>query len=89
MQLVESTVRLAPEQYGSRESKASDTQALNTRLFYDLTWIKRLSATSVFSHLVSNYDLVAHNIAARSLQRANFPKEPITCTFTNLLDMFH
>ena len=87
--LEESTGTLAPEQYGSRKAKEADAQDLNTRLLYDPTRLKRVSATSVFSDLVSNYNLVAHNIAALSLQHANVPKEPIICKFTTIQDMVH
>ena len=88
MQLAESTGTLAPEQYGSRKENADGSQALNTRLLYDLTRIKRVSATIVF-YLFPYYDLVAHNIASMSLQRANAPKEPIICKFTTIQDMVH
>ena len=74
MQFTESTSKSAPGKYDIRKVKATNAQALNTRLFYDLTWINKISATSVFSDLFSNYDLVAH------IQRANVPKEPIICT---------
>ena len=89
MQLAILTGTLSPEQYGSIKSKVNDAQALNTRLFCDLTRIKRVSATSVFAELFSNYDLVTHNIAALSLQRANVSKEPIIYTFTTLQEMVH
>ena len=76
MHLVELTGILAHEQFDSRKAKAAGAQALNTRLFYDLTCLNRVSATSVFTYLVSNDDLVAHNVAALSLQCANVSKEP-------------
>ena len=54
---------LSPEQYGIRSSKAEDFQALNKRLLYNLIRLKRIPATSVFTYLVSNYDLVLQSIA--------------------------
>lgn len=78
---------LAIEQYGSRTAKAADIQALNTRLFYDLVRLKKIPATSEFTDLVSNYDLVVHSLASLSLQRVGVPKEPILYTFTTLQNM--
>ena len=74
MHLLESTGILEHKQYVSKKAKAAGAQDLNTRLFYDLTWLKRVSATSVFAYLVSNDDLVAHNISSLSLQCANVSK---------------
>ena len=68
MRKAENLEGLSPKQYGSQKSKASDIQALNTRLFYDLFRQKRTSVTSTFVDLVSNYDLVFHSIAYISLQ---------------------
>ena len=65
---------LTPEQYGSRMAKAVDIQALNTRLFYDLTKIERIPATGTLANLVSNYYLVVHSFASLSMQQANIPK---------------
>ena len=39
--------------------------------------------------LISNYDLVVHNIASLCLQRDNVPKYPIKFTFTTPQDMEH
>ena len=89
MQLAESTDTLAPEHYGIIKANVSGAQDLITRIFCDLTRLKRVSATSVFSDLVSYYDLVTHNIADLSLQCANVPKELIICTFTTLQEMVH
>ena len=76
--------RITPEQYGSRKSKAADTQSINTIFFYDLIRQKRIPATSIFSDLVLNYYLVVPSIAYLSLQRFDVPQEPILCTFTKL-----
>ena len=54
---------LAPEQYGSRKAKAIDIQALNTRLFYDITSLKKIPATSSFADLVSKYNCIVHSIS--------------------------
>ena len=89
MQRAEECHGIAPEQYGSRKKKAADIQALNTRLFYDYVQLKRTPATSLFIDLVSNYDLVAHNIATLALQRVGTPKAPICCMFSTLQDMVH
>ena len=40
MRKVEEMGRLASEQYGSREDKSADIQALKTPLFYDLIRLK-------------------------------------------------
>ena len=80
---------ISPEQYGSRKAKDANTQALNTRLFYDLIRQKRIPATSISADLVSKYDLVVHSIASLSPQRVDTPKEPILCTFTMLQNMYH
>ena len=44
---------------------------------------------STFSEIVSNYNLVVHNIGSFILQRSNTPKEAIMCTFTTLQNMDH
>jgi hypothetical protein len=89
MKRAESCGGIAPEQYGSRRQKSADLQALNTRLYYDHILLRRIPATSVFIDLVSNYDLVVHNIASLALQRVGMPKAPILCTFATLQDMVH
>ena len=85
----ESIDGIAPEWYGTQKAKATDIQALNTRLFYDLIRQKRIPATSIFSDLVSNDDLVVHIIAYLSLKIVNISKELILCTFTTLQKMTH
>ena len=80
---------LAPEQYGSRKVKSTDIQALNTCLFYYLIRLKRVLATSTFTDLIYNYNLVVNRIASLSLQKYNTPKEPIICTFSTLQNMEH
>ena len=80
---------IAPEQYGSRKAKASEIQALNTRLFYDLIRQKRIPETSIFSDLVSNYDLVVHRITSLSLQRVDVPKDTTLYNFTTHKNMYH
>ena len=89
MRQAESLYGLAPEQYGIRKEKATGIQALNIILFYDLIRQKIIPATSIFSYLISNYDMVVHRIASISLQRVDVPKEPILCTFTTLQKMTH
>ena len=42
------------EQYGLRKEKVADIDALNIRLFYDPTRLKRVPATITFPDLVSN-----------------------------------
>ena len=78
---------IALEQYRLRKEKAADIHALNIRLFYDLTRLKRVPATITFTDNVSNYNLLVHNIASLILQRSNIPKYPIRCTFTTLQNM--
>ena len=80
---------IAPEQYGSRTAKAEDTQALNTSIFYDLIILKKDPATSEFADIISNYDLVVHNIESLYLQISNITNEPIKCTFNILQYMEH
>ena len=65
---------LYPKQYTIRKRKASDINALNTQLFYNIIRLKRVPATSTFADLVSNYGIVVHRIASLSLQRDNTPK---------------
>ena len=50
IQIAELTGTIAPEQYRIRKAKAADTQDLNTRLLYDLTRLKRVSATSFLNN---------------------------------------
>ena len=80
---------LAPEQYGSRKEKSADIQALNTRLFHDLTTLKWKPSTSTFADIVSNYYFVFHSITYLSMQHANTPKELIMCKITTLQNMEH
>ena len=75
---------IAPGKYGSRKSKASDVQALNTCLLYNLVRQKKFTSTSAFTDLISNYDLVLHIIASLALQIVNSPKEPTHCTYITL-----
>ena len=67
MKMAEQLNNLVPEQYGSTKVNAAEIQARNTRLFYDLTRLKQVPATSTFADLVSKYDLVVHSIASLSL----------------------
>ena len=59
---------LALEQYGLRKEKAVDIHALNIRLFYDPTRLKRVPETITFTDLVYNYNLLFHSIASLKLQ---------------------
>ena len=45
------------EQYGLRKENAADIDALDIRLFYDPTGLKRVPATIPFTDLVSKYNL--------------------------------
>ena len=58
---------LAPEQNGSRKGKTLDTQSLNTELLYNLVRLKRVPETSIFTDLVSNYNILVHSIDSLSL----------------------
>jgi hypothetical protein len=89
MRKAEEANAISWEQYGSRRSHSADVQALNTRLLYDLLRLNRLPATTPFADLVSNYDLVAHNIASLALQRTGMPRGPIKAMLTTLQDMEH
>ena len=80
---------IAPEQYGSRKSKANDVQALNTCLFYNLFIQKKVTSTSVFTDIIYNYELVVHSIAYLDLQRVKLPKETTHCKFITLQNMVH
>eukprot|EP00957_Ditylum_brightwellii_P022700 1712325-Ditylum_brightwellii.AAC.1 len=80
---------IAPEQFGSRREKSADLQALNTRLFYDYTLLKKHPDTSLFIDLVSNYDLVVHSIATLAMRRVGMPPAPIFCAFNTIQDMVH
>ena len=89
MKKAEEIEGLALEQYGVRSSKLADIKVLNTRLFYNLIRLKRLSATTVLTDMVSHYYLVLHSISSLSLCRVYVPKEPLFCTLTTLQDMIH
>ena len=52
-----------------------------------LARLNRVPSKITFADIISNYDLVVHNIAYICLQRANVLKESIKCTFTNLQDV--
>ena len=80
---------LPPEQYESRNFKATNIQALNTQLFYDLIRQKRIAAMSILTDLVSNYNLLVHSITSLSLQRVDVTKEPILYNFTTLQKTTH
>ena len=80
---------ISPEKYVSLKEKATEIQALNTRMFYDLIRKKRIPAMIIFTDMVSKYDLMVHIIASISFQRVDIPKEPILCTFTMLQRMSH
>ena len=80
----ESLDGLTPKQYGIWKEKAADIQELNTRLFYDLIRKKIIPATSIFTDLVSNYDLVVDSIDSLSIHRVYVSKEPILCTVSSL-----
>ena len=84
MYQAEEVYGIAPEQYGNQESKYGNVQALNTRLFYDLDRQKKVTSTSVFADLISDYDLVVQIISSLDLHRVNTPKEPIHCKFSTL-----
>ena len=55
---------LTPEKYGNRKAKAADIQDLNTRLFYVLISKNRLSGTSTFADLITDFELFVHIIAS-------------------------
>ena len=50
---------------------------------------QQINATSTFSTLVSNYNLVVHSIPSLIMKRAIINKEPIMCTFTTPQNMEH
>eukprot|EP00957_Ditylum_brightwellii_P071826 5459353-Ditylum_brightwellii.AAC.2 len=64
-------------------------EALNTWLFYDHVLQQKIPSTIVSINLVSNYNLVVHNIASIVLQRAGVSIVPICLTFTILQDLVH
>eukprot|EP00957_Ditylum_brightwellii_P143658 10945132-Ditylum_brightwellii.AAC.1 len=78
---------VAPEQFGSRRKKSAYLQALNTRLFYNYTLLKKHPCTSLFIDLVSNYDLVVYSIATLAMRRVGMPLAPIFCAFNTIQDM--
>ena len=80
---------IASEQYRSHKEKATDIQALNKRIFYNLIWQKIIPAIIVFAELFLKYDLGVHIIVALSPQRVNVPKDTILCTFMTLQNMSH
>eukprot|EP00957_Ditylum_brightwellii_P053688 4067946-Ditylum_brightwellii.AAC.1 len=49
--------------------------------------LDRTPATSTFTDLVSNYDLVVHSIASLAYQWVRIPKVPVFCTFSTSQDM--
>eukprot|EP00957_Ditylum_brightwellii_P047340 3596844-Ditylum_brightwellii.AAC.1 len=87
MRRAEACGGVASEQFGSQRNKSAGLHALNAHLFYDHVLLQKIPSTSVFIDLVSNYDLVVHNIASLALQRVGVPKAPICCTFTTIQDM--
>eukprot|EP00957_Ditylum_brightwellii_P034153 2588573-Ditylum_brightwellii.AAC.1 len=87
MQKAEECLGVVIKQFHSRKFKSANLHALNTGLFYDCVLLKRTPTTSLFVNLVSNYDLVAHNIASLALQRVGMPKAPILSIFKTLQDM--
>ena len=80
---------ISPEEYGIKKSKAAGVKSLITHLFYNLVRQKKATSTSLFFDLISNYDLVIHNIASLAMQKVNVPKEQINFTFSTLQNMLH
>ena len=68
---------IAPEQYVNQKYKADDFQALNNLLLYNLVIQKKVTSSSVFCDLISNYYLVVHIIDYLALQIVNVHEEPI------------
>ena len=89
MELAGDFMVISMEQYGSRKKHATDIQALNTKLYYDLIIMEQTPTTSTLIDIVSNYDLVVHIIASLALQRVGVPRSPITFTLSTLQDMVH
>ena len=89
MNQAEDLEEIAHKHYGSQKSKSTDVQALNTRLLYNLVRQKRFTSTSVFTDLISNYDLVVHSINSLALHIVNDPKEQLHCTCSTLHNMLH
>ena len=89
MELAGDFMVISMEQYGSRKKHATDIQAMNTKLYYDLIIMEHTPTTSNLIDIVSNYDLVVHIIASLALQRVGVPRSPITFTLSTLQDMVH
>ena len=55
---------IAPESYGSRESKAVEIQSLNTHIFYNIIIIIRVTSIRTFEYLTSSYNIVGKTLAS-------------------------
>ena len=86
---VEEIEGIVHEHYGSRKSKASDVQAINNFLLYNLVRQKKFTSTSVFAGIISNYELVVQSIDYIALQRVDVPKEPIHFIFITIQNIAH
>ena len=89
MEPVEDLERIPPEQCGIQGTKTADTQDFNNHLFYDLIRLKIIPATSAFTDLISNYNLVVYIIVPLYMKIVHSPKEPIVCilsTFQNIIN---
>ena len=58
-------------------------------MFYDLVRQNKVTSTSVFADIISNYDLLVHSISSPDLHILNVSKETINCTFSTLKNMVH
>ena len=80
---------LAPEQYGSRKNKSSDTQGLNQKLVNDIHRQKRLPGARVSNDAKSCYDRIVHSVAMICMRRLGFPKEPLQSMFETIQELDH
>ena len=75
---------IAPEQYGCRKNKASNTQALNKKLVEDLIRQICIEAAIGSNDAKSCFDRIVHAIAFLCMRRLGYPAEPLIHMFTTL-----
>ena len=85
----ESANILAPEQYGSRKSKAAIECALNKRLMFDILRQTKRPAGICSCDLQSCYDRIVHSFASIAMQRAGAPAAAIESMFRTIQQLKH
>jgi hypothetical protein len=81
--------QLVWEQYGSRETKNSIDQALNTVLSLDLIRQDRMDEAICVNDSKSCYDRIVYSIVSILMQHHNVPASACICVFTMLQNLHH